>query len=64
MSQVAEDREMDDIASVGSVQGPQELVPKRTPMTGHSPTLMHPRCVAASVIFSLWNPDRSGEHKR
>ena len=52
MSREAEDRAMDDVAWVGSVQGPQELAPEISPMTSGFPVVICLRSVPSCPRYS------------
>ena len=55
MSRHAEDREMDDVMSVRNMQGQQEHVSKRTPMTGNSLPMLQPLSISPHLMYSLYD---------
>ena len=49
-----EDCAMDEVALVGSMQGPQDHTLERTPILGNSHTLMHPHSVSPRLRYSSY----------
>ena len=45
---------VNEVASIGTVQGPQEIVTERTPKSGDSDALMCPRSILPYVRYSTY----------